>query len=90
MRIPEGNHVTAFDTYTLYNDVRSFESDKKHALTFLTYQKQRNRSIIHKICWARLDYKRKRKKERNARVPILLCYLCYRLSQGISKNYICE
>lgn len=36
MRIPEGKHITAFDTYIMYSDVRHFESDKKHALTFST------------------------------------------------------
>jgi len=85
MRIPEGKHVTAFDTYTLYSDVRYFESDKKHALTFLTYQKQRNRSIIHNICWVSI------KKKIHVRVPILFYYyLCYCLSQGISKNSLYE
>jgi len=34
MRIPEGKHITAFDTYTLYSDISKVI--KKHALTFST------------------------------------------------------
>lgn len=88
MRIPEGNHVTAFDTYTLYNDVRYFESDKRKKKRTRPYifnisEKQRNRSIIHKICWARLYYikkkknKKKKRKEKSthARVPIVVLFM---------------
>lgn len=47
MRIPEGKHVTAFDTYTLYSDVRYFESDKKKTRPYILNISETAKSIDH-------------------------------------------